>query len=73
MSMNTSIGPGLSRFLARRYPEEAGTASPDQASDRPEPLPGQNGGIAPETIPIDIPHRFPYFLAGNFSEKRRET
>ena len=29
--------------------------------------------MAPETIPIDIPHRFPYFLAGNFSEKKEKN
>jgi len=28
--------------------------------------------MAPGTIPIDILHRFPYFFAGNFSEKRRK-
>ncbi|MBU0714557.1 MAG: hypothetical protein KJ649_11240 [Proteobacteria bacterium] len=28
--------------------------------------------MAPETILIDIHHRFPYFLAGNFSEKKEK-
>jgi hypothetical protein len=29
--------------------------------------------MAPERIPIDIPNRFPYFLAGNFSEKKEKN
>jgi hypothetical protein len=40
---------------------------------RSSPRVRPGGCMTPETIPIDIPHRFPYFLAGNFSEKRRKT